>query len=30
MEKENNGKIIEDQGFLITYNPPGNGGRNIC
>ena len=26
MEKENYGKIIEDQGFVITYNPPGNGG----
>ena len=23
MEKENYGKIIEDQGFVITYNPPG-------
>ena len=26
VEKEDYGKIIEDQGFVITYNPPGNGG----
>ena len=26
MEKEDYGKIIEDQGYIITYNPPVNGG----